>query len=338
MITKDYYNILGVSKTASEEELRKAYREKARSVHPDVNKDTDAEEKFKEVSEAYEVLKNPKKRELYDLYGSNWRQAGDQAGSGRDHFYSNYGHSGPENGQGYSYHFRQGPGETADINDILRNLFGSAGGFSEQSFDDTTSYFEEVKTPARQEVELEVSLKDLSCETVKHLALEVMEPDDTGSFKRITKTLKVKIPAGLTDGSLIRLSRNKLAEKGVATDLYVRLNLAADPRFTVDGFNLKTAVVVSPWEAALGMKVPVETIDGRVTLTVPKNSQNGKLFRLKGKGLRKKNGDRGDILVGLKVFVPEELSLEEEGLLRELAEKSAYNPREHHQQRGLEQL
>lgn len=325
MQTIDYYTILGVSRDASGEELRKAFRGRAREFHPDINKDEEAEARFKELNEAYEVLRDPDKRKRYDLYGENWQH--EEPGSSGDR-HRQYGE------KDRSYHFTsQHNVDPADLDEILQQLFGKAGTSSNLNRDHGP-FMSSVKK--KVELELVISLKELFCGATKHLAIETVALDGDGTFRPVTRELKVTIPQGVTDGSVIRLGRDNGAES--MEDLYIRLKVIADQRFTVDGFDLRTEVAVTPWEAALGGKVEVDTVDGQVTLSLPKGSQNSTVLRIKGKGLKKKDGQHGDIFVSLQILLPERYGPTEEKLLREIAKESSFNPRKLRGQRAVEKV
>ena len=318
MQTQDYYTLLGISKNASSDAIRKAYRKAARKFHPDINKDPEAEDRFKEIGEAYEVLKDAEKRKLYDQYGSNYKDA--QNGG---YHQSNSGFSTDKNGYGNDFHFEGGAfsgGE--DLNDILKNMFGSAGQFDSgkgSSGWQQAGAFQDTPT----EYELQVSLEDVYFGAVKHISLQTWEPDTQGGMKQVSKELNVTVPQGVKDGSVIRIG----GAGAVNEKLHIRLNIVPHKQFSVVGYNLKTAVAVSPWEAILGTKIPVETMDGKVNVTIPKGAQNGKQLRVKGKGLTRKNGKAGDIIVTLDVRLPGGLTEEEEQLIRSIAEKSEFDPR-----------
>lgn len=320
MQTQDYYTLLGISKSASRDEIRKAYRKAARKFHPDINKDPEAEDRFKEIAEAYEVLKDTEKKKLYDQYGSNYKDAqsgGFQPNSG--------GFTSNKSGYGDEFHFEGGGfAGNEDINDILKNLFGGAGQYESGR---TRSGGSRQAGPgfseAPIEYELQVSLEDVYLGAVKHISLQTWEADTHGGLQQVNKELKVTVPTGVTDGSVIRIG----GTGAVNEKLHIRLKITPHKRFDVAGYDLKTSVAVSPWEAILGAKVPVETIAGKVNLTIPKGAQNGKQLRVKGKGLTNKNGKAGDIIVTLDVHLPDELSEKEEKLIKSLAKASQFNPR-----------
>lgn len=324
---QDYYKILGVKKDASREEVQRAYRKLARKFHPDVNKDKDAEEKFKKINEAKEVLQDPEKRKLYDAYGENWQQGGQQPN------WQNREHTGRPGEEGFSRTFRFGSDgsfeESAGFSDFFNSLFGDQfAGRQRQHYGN--------EMPGRsQEAELTVSLADVFHGATKAISLQTYEADGQGRVRPITRTLQVKIPQGVTDGAVIRLSgQGEKGYSGEAGDLLLRIHIAPNRYFRIDGHDLHTSVAVSPWEAALGAKIPVRMIDGTVTLAIPKGSQNGKRLRLRGKGLPKRGGGAGDILVELEVRVPDHLTEEEERLFMEISRKSSFNPRDKHSQRA----
>ncbi len=323
MKTRDYYEILGVSKNASEDEIQRAYRKLARKFHPDVSKDKDADRKFKELSEAREVLKDPEKRKLYDTYGANWQQEKD-----RPHW-----HGAGDKGYSRSFHFSGDDSrQSADFDDILENLFrqgaGSQSGYQHHGFD----------SPGREtEAEISVSISEVFHGASRTLTLQTYELGPDGRMQPVTRTLQVKIPKGITDGAVIRLAGQGepgSGGRGKAGDLLLRIHIAADSRFKAEGHDLYTVVAVSPWEAMLGAGIPVQTMDGTVTLSVPRGSQNGRKLRLRGKGLPKRNGSAGDIIVELEVRLPDHISGEEERLFLEIAKTSRFNPRTKYIQRA----
>jgi curved DNA-binding protein len=328
---KDYYKILGVDKKASQAEIQKAYRKLAKKYHPDTNKDPRSADKFKEINEAYEVLRDPDKRKKYDALGSSWRNGQDftpppgwesvfeQAGGRR-----RYSGSGGsifsdffEAFFGGSDLFRQANG---------RDIFGS--GFDEDRFGQGQDVFgaefgrrarSSAKGPDHEAV-LELSLQDILSGGKKRITLDV------GGRQ---KNLEVNIPKGLTDGSRIRLAGQggKAVVGGPSGDLYLKVKLRPEQGLKVDGYNILKDLDISPWEAALGGSVPVDTPTGRVTLRVPPGSQSGRTLRLRGKGLPRRDGGNGDMLVTLRIVVPKHLDEEERRLFQDLAEKSHFDPR-----------
>ena len=309
---KDYYKVLGVDRKDDQDKLQKAYRKLARKYHPDVNKDPGAEAKFKEINEAYEVLKDPEKRAKYDRLGANWK-AGD-----------------PFEGFGGGSSFRGGfsgggAGGFAggNFSDFFETLFGgdpfSSQGGNYNPFGDGAPNRQREKGKD-QEVEITINLADAYHGTTRNLNLSKSD----GS----KKSYQVKIPAGATEGMKIRLSGQGQESPygGPRGDLFLKVHLEAHPLFKVDGKNLLSTLKISPWEAALGAKVQAPTLDGMVTITIPPCAQTGQKMRLKGKGFPYKK-TRGDLYVELAIVVPETLSSEEKKIFEKLSKASKFNPR-----------
>ncbi len=320
---QDYYKHLGISKEASADEIKRAYRKLARKYHPDVNKSPDAEERFKQINEAYEVLKDPEKKKLYDTYGRNWQQAGSQPPPHGDQGFDFQRWGSGEGGRTFHFSSTGNFEQASGFSDFFNSLFGG-------DFSDRFGQQQDFEMPGRsQEAEISVSLSDVFYGANRTITLQSYEVDSNGMTRPVSKTLNVKIPKGVTNGSVIRL-----AGQGGTGDLLLKIVVAADPRFLIDGHDLYTVVAVSPWEAALGAKVPVQTIDGSVHLNIPKNSQTGRRFRLRGKGIPKRSGGAGDIIAELEVRVPDTLSEKEEQLFKDMARTSNFNPRVKKQQRA----
>lgn len=324
---QDYYKTLGVERDADQEDIKKAYRKLARKYHPDVAKEKDAEEKFKQVAEAYEVLRDPEKRKKYDALGQNWK-------SGQEF-------TPPPGWENVRFHYDRGGGgarafDFGDLrggfSDFFSTLFG--GGFEQGA-----SPFGGSRSGRRQwsargqdhEAEVAISLEEAHRGMHTTLSLQTAELDEqTGQVKRGTKSYTVDIPKGVTDGSRIRLAGQggKGAGGGESGDLFLRVRLRPHPTFRVSGHNLTVDLPVSPWEAALGAKIPVATLDGSVTLTVPPGTQSGQRLRLRGRGLAKRRGDEaGDLYVTIQIRVPQGLSREEKELFEKLSRQSNFNPR-----------
>jgi curved DNA-binding protein len=331
---QDYYKILGVAKNASAEEIQRAFRKLARKYHPDVNKEKNAEEKFKELNEACEVLKDPEKRKLYDAYGGNWQQVKNHRPS--DTWRPGTGAAGGQ-GRSQSFHYRNEPfgesfGESDDFSEILENMIrqGKTGRprYGSSGYD---------SAGRSTEAEITVSLGEVFHGANRTLTMQSYEIGTDGRLQPVTRTFQVKIPKGITDGATIRLAGQGEQGRGYgssAGDLLLRVHIAPDPRFRVEGYDLHTVIAVSPWEAVLGAGIPVQTMDGTVTLSIPKGSQNGGKLRLRGKGLPNRSDGAGDIIVQLEVRLPERMTVEEERLFAEMAERSRFNPREWHKQRA----
>jgi len=325
---QDYYEILGVSRSATQAEISRAYKRLARKFHPDVNKSKDAEEKFKQLGEAYEVLRDPEKRRRYDALGSNWRMGQDftpPPGWENVHFEFRPGQGGP---QGFDF-TDFGPG---GFSDFFRTIFGGGlSGFPGEGTGPFAGREGGWATPGQDvEAALTVSLEDAYRGAKKSVSLQVEEPDSRGRVRRATKTYDVTIPAGTTDDARIRLAGQggKGSDRGPAGDLYLRVHIAPHPTFRLRNHDLEVDVPVTPWEAALGAKMDVPTLDAAVTMTLPAGTQSGLRLRLRGKGLPKRGGARGDLYAVVRIHVPKELSPKERELFEELAKTSSFNPRQ----------
>ena len=303
--SRDYYDTLGVSRTASEDEIRRAYRKLARENHPDVNKDPGAEQRFKDVSEAYEVLRDPDKREKYDRLGANWKAGDDVSGASgfEEYFRRGGGGRGGFNGDDVSIEFGDG-----DFSDLFEGLFGGRGrargfeGFSRRGGD--------------QEAVLELSLEEAA----------------RGGKRRITladgRDYEVDIPRGVRDGQVIRLAGEGGGAGGSRPgDLLLRVRLRRHPRFRLNGRDLEVDLPVAPWEAALGAKVEVQTLEDSVRVTVPAGSSCGRRLRLRGQGLPNPRGEPGDLYAAVQIRVPRNLTADERELFERLAETSGFDPR-----------
>lgn len=327
----DYYKILGIDQSADGAAIKQAYRKLARKFHPDVNKAADAENNFKEVSEAYEVLKDPEKRKKYDSFGQQWKGSAaeggyDRQGEDKRHQPRSHERYGP-----FTYKSQGDFGGAEDFSDFFKAFFEKEA--ATEGYEGKTEWTQPGRS---QEAEITITISDAFHGATKAISLQTMESDASGGVKPSIRTYHVKIPKGIHDGAVIRLSGQ--GEKGTggaqAGDLLLRVRIELDHHFHLDGKDVHTIVHVSPWEAALGAKIPVETLEGSVTLSVPRGSQNGKRLRLRGKGMPDKQGAAGDMLVELEIRIPTTLTSEEEKLLVELAKVSLFNPRAHGRQRG----
>ncbi len=318
---KDYYSTLGVSKQASADEIQKAYRKLARKYHPDVNRSAGAEDKFKEITESYEVLKDPEKRKTYDRFGKDWKSFAGGRGApppGFENIRFDFGGAG---GSGFSSFFDAlfgGAGGSPFSGAGGGNPFGGGapfggggfgtGGFSTRGQD--------------QEAQIVLTLE----EAARGGAREVSVTDPmTGEVK----SYKINLPRGIKAGQKIRLSGRggPGAGGGSAGDLYLKVELAKHDRFRIEGQNLYTDLVVSPWEAALGAEASVRTLDGTVRVRVPAGSSTGRKIRLRQRGFPNPKGADGDLYAEIKVAVPGQLSDEERELFEQLAEISKFKPR-----------
>lgn len=325
---KDYYEILGVPRNASADDIKKAYRKLARKFHPDVNKAAGAEARFKEIGEAYEVLSDTTKRSRYDKLGSSWQSGQDfRPPPGYENAHFNF-RGAPHGGRAeFKGHDRDG------FSDFFEMLFGqnfqnrgahSPFGMWEGSEDSSYGGGQD------QEAEITISLEEAYQGATKSIRLEAAAPDSSGRLRTEQKTYQVKIPAGVTDGARIRLAGQGTASPhgGRAGDLYLRVRLARHPVFTVQGADIEMELALAPWEAALGTKVTIPTLDGSASLTIAPGAESGQRMRLRGKGLRQGRGvEPGDLLVHIKIVVPRKLSTRERELFEELARISSFTPR-----------
>lgn len=336
---QDYYQILGVPRTASQDDIQKAYRKLARQYHPDVNKTKDAEEKFKALGEAYEVLKDPEKRKLYDQLGSNWKNGQEfrPPPGWEDQFRRSSG-----NGGGFRVDFggagNSGGAGGADFSDFFESLFGGLGGMGGGGGGGARARSRTAsnrRTRARDqrgsdhEVEISIPLATAISGGTHPVHLEITSTDDSGRSKQSSKSFEVKIPPGATEGSVIRLAGQggDSPTTGPSGDLLLTIRIAPDERFTVDGHDLQTVVPITPWEAVNGTKVLVALPIGQATVTIPPGSQSGQKLRLRGKGLPKRGGEAGDVLAEIRIMVPRNPSDMERDLYEQLAKISNFNPR-----------
>jgi len=315
---KDYYEILGVPRSASEEDLKKAFRRLAREHHPDVAKDKKgSDERFKEINEAYEVLGNAENRRKYDELGPDFRSGSE--------FRPPPGFSGgrstrkPAGANAQEFHF-----EGAGFSDFFESLFGGRGGrrgFGGGSED------EEVPASRGADVEGEILV---ALDEVLHGSVRTVTMQRTRAVEGQAErtSLQVRIPPGVREGQLIRVAgKGEAGFRGAPGDLYLRVRLARHPDFQVRGQDLVTELALAPWEAVLGATVSVPTLDGRVHVRVPAGSRNGQPLRVRTRGLPSADGARGDLYVNLRVDVPTAVTDEERAVWERLAAVSKYAPR-----------
>ncbi|HTF14648.1 MAG TPA: DnaJ C-terminal domain-containing protein [Burkholderiales bacterium] len=308
---KDYYRVMGVERKASADEIKSAYRKLARKYHPDVSKEPGAEEKFKELGEAYETLKDPEKRAAYDQLGSHspgqefrpppgWEQ---QFGDGKFSF------------------------DDLDLGDLFSGMAGRmhragrGGG--------------KIRMPGQDyEVTAHITLEDAYRGTEVNLDLEVPEYDENGFPHRVRRAFKARIPKGATDGQRLRLpgKGGKGLNGGRDGDLYLNIALHPHRLFRVSGHDLFLDLPLAPWEAVLGTNVLVPTLAGSVRLKVPPGTHAGRQLRLAGRGLPKPHGGEGDLYAIVQIVVPTVTSERERALFKEIAEASTFNPRGHFEQ------
>jgi len=310
---KDYYQILGVAEDADLKEIKRTYRKLALKLHPDVNPEKDADEKFKEVAEAYEVLKDPKRRAEYDELRKYGGASGSQRNAG-----GNWQAS-----EGFDHE-----GANADFADFFHSVFGERG-FNPRGAQGGTGYHSQEFSYKGQDAEIEVPvfLEDTLAESTKTIQFSIPTIEN-GQVKQVSKTLKVKIPMGVADNDRIRLKGQGGPGHGEGPngDLYLHIRLVPHPLFDVEAHNLIISIPISPWEAALGANITVPTLSGKIKLSVPPNSNSGQKLRVKGKGLKAKFGS-GDMIGVLKVVMPTKMSGEEKALWEQFTQKSSFNPR-----------
>ena len=341
---KDYYEVLGVSRKASDAEIKKAFRKLAREYHPDVakNKRT-AEEKFKEINEAYEVLSDPAKRKKYDELGASWKSGAEfrpppgwQTFTGRPF----------AGGQGRGRHSEFEFGGTG-FSDFFEQIFGSRGrsqggfgrtGFSEEEFaergrdveGDIMVTLEEAARGSVRTVSVRHARACEQCGGTGGRAARVCGAcEGSGQVSKADK-YQVKIPAGVTESQKLRLAGRGEAGSGggKAGDLFLRVRFAKHPDFEVEDHDLIYTAELAPWEAVLGTTLAVPTLGSRVNIKIPPGSQNGQKLRLRGRGLPRHEGAHGDLIVVAQIQVPERISDRERGLWEQLSRESSFKPRE----------
>jgi len=322
---KDYYETLGVPRTASDDQIKKSFRKLARQYHPDVAKDKKkAEEKFKELNEAYEVLGDSAKRKKYDELGANWKSGADfRPPPGWEGFTGGQAFRGRgTGGQEFEFHF----GGTG-FSDFFEQLFGSrmrggAGGFGR-----TAGFEDEEFTERGRDIEGDILV---TLEEALRGSVRTVNVRHTVGRSIKTETHQVKIPPGVTEGQKLRLAgRGETgAGGGAAGDLYLRVRLARHPDFEVVDHNLIYEAELAPWEAVLGANLSVPALDGRVNIKIPPGTQNGQKLRVRARGLPARDGARGDLIVVTKIAVPFKVTDAERKLWEQLARESKFNPRD----------
>ncbi len=334
---KDYYKTLGVTRTASEDDIRKAFRKLARLYHPDVAKNkAQAEEKFKEINEAYEVLSDKEKRKKYDTLGADWKG----------------GFAPPPGGQSYRTHtWRAGaPGQGTEdfefggtgFSDFFEQFFGGGrsarrGGFEQESAErgrdleaDIMVTLAEAMTGSVRPISLRRTARCDRCHGTGQMQNRVCPAcGGSGQIPR-TEKYQVKIPAGVREGQKLRVAGQGEAGTGNAPhgDLFLRVKFAANPDFRVEGANIFYDLDLAPWEAALGTSAKIPTLQSPVNIKIPPGMQSGQRLRVKGRGLPNRDGTIGDLFVVARIAIPKEISEKEKELWEKLARESSFNPRE----------
>lgn len=312
---RDFYEILDVPRTATQDEIQRAYRKLARQHHPDVNKQPGAEDRFKEISEAYDVLSDPQTRRRYDAFGPDFRQVPEDADPEafrRSRARAGTAGAGQARGPGSAGGFGTGLGDDLggiDLEDLLGGIFGGGAGRGWGPI-----------RGADQEAELDLTVEEAFQGGHRSVTLE--GPDGR-------RTLDVKIPAGVTNGQRIRLAGQggRGSEDAPSGDLYFVVRIAPHPRYRVEGRDLYVDLPLAPWEAALGTSVAVQTPGGETKVKVPPGTSSGKRLRLRERGLPHPRGRHGHLYAEVKIVVPAKLTDEERRLFEQLAATSTFEPR-----------
>lgn len=306
---KDYYNILGVKPDAGSKEIKAAYRKLALKYHPDMNSDARAEAKFKELAEAYKVLKHPKRRAEYDQL-RQYRQQ------------SSHGFRPPPGWRSTSYAEEPDSEQfEGDFSEFFNSIFGQHRATFRQRASAAPQRGQDI------EIELPLFLEETIQQT--HKTIEYQLPVfRNGRLEHVTKQLKIKVPMGSCDGERIRVpgQGHPSSSGGFAGDLYLHVRLVPHPLFDVQGHHLYISLPLSPWEAALGTKVTLPTLEGKISLSIPANTQAGRKLRVKGKGLRSKNVT-GDLFAVVSIAIPNKATPQQQALWQALASSSHFNPR-----------
>jgi curved DNA-binding protein len=325
---RDYYKILGVARTATADEIKKSYRRLARKFHPDVSKEKDAEQKFKEVQEAYEVLKDPEKRAAYDQLGSEWK-SGEQFRPPPDWGGGFEFRGGPRQGRAGAgaragaRHTEEEFEEAEGYSDFFSSLFGARG------FSGGANPFGGAGARAARghHARVDIDLEEAYAGTIRTLELKRpdLKPDGTLDLK--THTVRVTIPAGVTEGQLIRLAGQGEQSPGGGKpgDLYLEVHIKPHRLFQLEGRDVTLTLPIAPWESALGATVTVPTLGGGVEMRIPPNSQSGQKMRLRSRGLPGQTP--GDQYIQLKLVVPPANTPEARAVFEEMKQKLDFNPR-----------
>lgn len=303
---KDYYEVLGVGRDASLDEIKKAYRKLAHQYHPDVSKDPASTDKFKEIAEAYRTLKDPEKRAAYDQLGSY------QPGQDFE----------PPPSWGQHFGGTQFSFDDLDLSDLFSAFSGRAG--------QAGAHGARMAMPGQDfEVAAQISLEDAWRGTLVDLNFSVPEYDERGRLTRAERNFKARIPKGVTDGQKLRLAGKggRGFNGGRNGDLYLNILLRPHPLYRVQGHDLYLDLPLAPWEAALGAVIDVPTLAGGVRLKVPPGTGAGQKLRIAQRGLPRQSGDPGDLYAQIQIVLPPVLNERERALFRELADGSNFNPR-----------
>jgi curved DNA-binding protein len=318
---RDYYEVLGVPRTATQEEIQRSYRKLARKFHPDVNKARDAEDRFKEINEANEVLKDPEKRKKYDLLGENWK-------TGQEFR--------PPPGWEHHYDFGQGGGQTefqwggsGGFSDFFEMLFGAQRAGQGRGGPRRGGGPVWSQAGSDQEATVRISIEDAFHGVTKSITLQMQSVTPEGQIAVHEKTYEVKIPTGIMTGQKIRLSGQGGEGMGGGRrgDLYLKIEIEPHAIYRLKDRDVSLDLPVAPWEAVLGADVQITTPSGQVTLKIPPGTQSGQKMRLRGKGMPNPKGTAGDLYAVIQIMVPKLPSRREQELFEELRKESTFNPR-----------
>ena len=306
---KDYYTFMGVSRDATQDEIKRAYRKLARKYHPDVSKETDAEARFKEIGEAYEVLKDPEKRAAYDQLGTRWHTG--QEFKPPPDWDTNFAFG----GGGFT------DSDTAGFSDFFESLFGHAGPWRHERSADLRMHGQD------HHAKILIDLEDAFHGATRTITLRVPEVTPDGHVRTREHSLKVQIPKGIKQGQRIRLAKQGALVMGGGPpgDLYLEIEFKRHRLLHADGRDIYLDLPVAPWEAALGATIAVPTLGGTVDMKIPKGSMAGSKFRLKGRGLP--GTPPGDQYLVLRIVTPAAKTQKAEALYRKMAQDLAFNPR-----------
>lgn len=299
MVFKDYYKILGMeTKDVTTEQIKTAYREQAKKYHPDVNVgNKNAEERFKDINEAYRILSEPISRRKYDRMWNNYI------------------------GRKKAKYEESGRGKTSIFSDFFNIFFGTV---DNKKMEEKTKTSKSEKIPIKGEnidTQIEISIDEAFYGLNKKISLRTTNGN--------MKSFDIKIPAGIQNNEKIRLvGQGKAGVNGGRNgDLFIKINIKDNPKFKLIGYDLYSNLLISPWEAALGTKANLNTIDEEATIIVPKGTQSGELLRIQGKGYKDGKGGRGDLVAEVKIVIPKEMNEKEKSLFQELSQVSNFEPR-----------
>lgn len=349
---KDYYQILGVDRKASKDQIHKAYRKLARKYHPDVNKAPGAEDKFKEVGEAYEVLSDPKKRQKYDTLGANWNMGDDfTPPPGWGDF---GGFSGQRPGGGFSGFGQSGGSQqSGGFSDFFDFIFGSMGGFrasdtggahsqrgARDPFSDPFAGARARSNPGTgsratvrgqdREMSLEITLEEAFAGGKKRISIQKTQSAANGDIMPGTKTIDIQIPKGVKDGTRIKIpgQGSRSFNGGHHGDLFLKIRLKPHELYRADEYDLHLRVPITPWEAALGAKITIPTLDkGKLRVQIKSGAKSGQKLKLQRQGLVRKDNSRGDLYAELMIQIPEKPTKHEYEMFEILRDRSSFSPR-----------